>query len=578
MKSSNLKSRALRVAFVTMFVLVALLRPATAEDGKPVPQYVYKTVGERELRADVLYPDDWTAGDNRPSIVFFSGGAWRSGGTEQFLKQAQYFAKRGMVTIRAEYRGRTKDRVRPDTCLKDAVSAMRWVRKNSTMLGIDPERIVSSGGSAGGYLAAAVATIDDFHSEGDDLSVSPKPNAMVLFNPVLDFVTLDRAPEFGIVGELAVRISPLQHVEKGLPPTLILIGSKDGFLEQNRQFVSKGKQLGARVELDLAKGQPHAYFNRSPWLEKTVASADHFLVSLRYLGEEPRVEPPSSTSGRKQANLKLELRDRVEADTGSGQFTENTRSVTWNSRATAIIVCDMWDDHTCKGAARRVAEMAPAVDLALKAAREQGVFIIHAPSGTMSLYEDTPQRRLALEAPFAKAPVEIKWNRWDPEREGEPPTAIVDGGCACPEPCPNFGVNEDSIRHWKGGDVPWTRQIETIEIAREDAISDNGQEIYNLIARRGIDNVILMGVHTNICVSGRPFGLRQMVYFGKKAVLCRDLTDALFQPTSGHIDQFRGTDMVVEHIEKHICPTITSTYITGKPEFRFSNDVDDHQR
>jgi acetyl esterase/lipase/nicotinamidase-related amidase len=573
------KSRALHVACVTMFVLMVGLRPASAEDGKPVPQYVYKTVGQRELKADVLYPDDWSASDKRPAIVFFSGGAWRSGGTRQFLQQGQYFAKRGMVTVRAEYRDSTKDKVKPDTCLKDAVSAMRWVRKNAEELGIDPERIVASGGSAGGYLAAAVATIEDFHSEGDDLSVSPKPNAMVLFNPVLDFVTLDRAAEFGIAGELAVKISPLGHVTKGLPPTLILIGSEDRFLDQNRQFVSKATRLGVRVELDLAEGQPHAYFNRSPWMEKTVASADRFLVSLGYLGEEPRVALPSSTSETKSSSLQLELRSRAETHTGSGQFEEAVRTVRWDPKATAIIVCDMWDDHTCKGAAGRVAQMAPAVDLAVKAARQQGVFIIHAPSGTMSFYEDTPQRRRALEAPFTKAPVEIKWNRWDPQREGEPLAGIVDGGCACPEPCPNFDVDENGIRHWrKGGQVPWTRQIETIEIAREDAISDNGQEIYNLLEQRGIDNVILMGVHTNICVSGRPFGLRQMVYLGKNVVLCRDLTDALFQPTSGDIDQFRGTDLVVEHIEKHICPTITSKSITGKPEFRFSNPADDHQR
>jgi len=87
-----------------------------------------------------------------------------------------------------------------------------------------------------------------------------------------------------------------------------------------------------------------------------------------------------------------------------------------------------------------------------------------------------------------------------------------------------------------------------------------------------------MGVHTNICVCGRPFGLRQMVYLGKNVALCRDLTDALFQPTSGDIDQFRGTELVVEHIEKHISPTITSKSITGKREFRFSNGADDHQR
>jgi acetyl esterase len=113
-------------------------------------QYVYKTIGDRELQVDILYPDDWKPTDRRAAIVFFSGGAWRSGGTGQFAPQAGYFAKRGLVTVRAEYRDSTRDKAKPDTCLKDAVTAMRWVRESADKLGIDPRRIVSSGGSAGG--------------------------------------------------------------------------------------------------------------------------------------------------------------------------------------------------------------------------------------------------------------------------------------------------------------------------------------------------------------------------------------------------------------------------------------------
>ena len=121
--------------------------------------------------------------------------------------------------------------------------------------------------------------------------------------------------------------------------------------------------------------------------------------------------------------------------------------------------------------------------------------------------------------------------------------------------------------------MPWTRQIETVEIASEDVISDDGQEVYNLMQTRGIDNVILMGVHTNICVSGRPFGLRQMVYHGKNVVLCRDLTDSFFQPVSPEFSHFRGTDLIVEHIEKRLCPTITSTAFTKEAAFRFKEDT-----
>lgn len=272
---------------------------------------------------------------------------------------------------------------------------------------------------------------------------------------------------------------------------------------------------------------------------------------------------------QKSQDLALEMRSRVKRSEGDADFKEVRRTVHWDPRKTAIIICDMWDDHTCKGAANRVAEMAPAMNRTVKAARDKGVFIIHAPSGTTSLYEDTPQRRQATQAPFAKAPVKIRWNNWDNDREGEPLTFMSSGGCGCTKPCPGWVRNEKGIRQWKGGEVPWTRQIETIQIAAEDVISDNGQEIYNLMQERGIDNVILMGVHTNICVSGRPFGIRQMVYLGKNVVLCRDLTDALFQPRSPDFSHFLGTDLVVEHIEKNWCPSITSTAITGEPEFRF---------
>ena len=271
-------------------------------------------------------------------------------------------------------------------------------------------------------------------------------------------------------------------------------------------------------------------------------------------------------------NIEIEQRSRrKEKDTGT--FQEIHQTVHWDPRQTAIIICDMWNDHTCKSAAQRVAEMVPTTNRMTSAAREKGVLIIHAPSGTMSFYDGTPQRRCAIEAPFTESPVEIKWNYWDSKREGEPLSFMRSGGCGCSEPCTGWIPDDQGVRQWKGGEVPWTRQIPTIDIAAEDAISDDGQEIYNLMQESGIDNVVLMGVHTNICVSGRPFGLRQMVYHGKNVVLCRDLTDSLFQPISPEFSHFRGTDLIVEHIETHLCPTITSTAFTKEAAFRFKGDT-----
>ena len=271
-------------------------------------------------------------------------------------------------------------------------------------------------------------------------------------------------------------------------------------------------------------------------------------------------------TSQNQESLLLEQRSRCKNQ-------ESLQTVHWDPQHTAIIICDMWDDHTCKAAAQRVVEMVPTMNRMVSAARETSVSIIHAPSGTMSFYDETSQRRSAIEASFTESPVEIKWNYWDSEREGEPLSFIRNSGCGCIKPCPGWVNDDEGLRQWKGGKVPWTRQIETIEIASEDTISDDGQEVYNLMQERGIDNVILMGVHTNICVSGRPFGLRQMVYHGKNVVLCRDLTDSFFQPTSPEFNHFRGTDLIIEHIEKHLCPTITSIAFTRQTEFRFREDT-----
>jgi len=120
---------------------------------------------------------------------------------------------------------------------------------------------------------------------------------------------------------------------------------------------------------------------------------------------------------------------------------------------------------------------------------------------------------------------------------------------------------------------PWTRQIDAIQIEDRDAISDSGAEVWNLFEARGIKNVILMGVHTNMCVLGRPFGLRNLAKAGKNVVLMRDLTDTMYNSRkSPNVSHFTGTDLVVEHVEEYVCPTITSNVFTGEPPFRFKED------
>jgi nicotinamidase-related amidase len=223
----------------------------------------------------------------------------------------------------------------------------------------------------------------------------------------------------------------------------------------------------------------------------------------------------------------------------------------WLAAETAIIICDMWDDHTCKGAARRVAEMAPKVDAFVAKARDRGVLIVHAPSDVMKFYADTPQRKRAQEAAKVTPPVPIRTRELIPEREGSLPIDDSDW-CDCRPKC--------DIQARRANGWPWTRQIATIRIAPEDVISDQGQEIFNVFEQRGIKNVILCGVHTNICVLKRSFGIRQMVLLGKNVALARDLTDCLYDPAKPPFTSHdNGTALLVQHIEKFWCPSFAST-------------------
>jgi nicotinamidase-related amidase len=261
--------------------------------------------------------------------------------------------------------------------------------------------------------------------------------------------------------------------------------------------------------------------------------------------------------------LELTLRSRAAAP-GEKPVPPTEKNASWEPKKTAIIVCDMWDHHWCKSAEARVGELAGPLNEMLKAARAKGVFVIHAPSTCTGFYKDTPQRKRAQTAPFAATPGPLAtterwgtaWNWPDSKREGVLPIDDSDMGCDCKVKC--------EIRS------PWTRQTAAIEIAEPDAITDDGQETWNLLAERKIDNVILCGVHLNMCVLGRPFAIRQMVRLGKHVALIRDMTDTMYNPDrppgGTHFD---GTARVVEHVERYWCPSFLSTDITGKPPFRF---------
>lgn len=223
----------------------------------------------------------------------------------------------------------------------------------------------------------------------------------------------------------------------------------------------------------------------------------------------------------------------------------------WFPNKTAVIVGDMWERHWCKGATSRVQEMAPKMNDLITFLRKSGLFIIHSPSKGMNHYEGTPMRIRAQKAPAALPRVPLKkWQVVDVSR-GEPSLPIddSDGGCDCQSQC----VRETEERHRSYLQAP------AIHIAEEDVVAE-GNEVYNVMCERGICNMLIMGVHANMCILSRTFGIRQMIYQGQNVVLVRDMTDSMYNSRGApFVSHSEGTQLIIEHIEKYWCPTTTSS-------------------
>jgi len=254
---------------------------------------VYKTTPQGKLEMHLHFPPHWAPDQKRPAIVFFFGGGWRGGTVEQFRPQAEYLARRGMVAARADYRVLSRHRTTPDKCVEDGKSAVRWLRVHAGELGIDPQRIVASGGSAGGHVAACTFTAPDLEAEAEDHSVSSKPNLLVLFNPVLNTVALSDALTERLGSAERVRqISPVHHLSEETPAAIIFFGTDDRLLEGAKDYLKEARRLKIEADLWTAEGQRHGFFNRSPWRERTLLLADRFLKCHGYLEGEPALEVP----------------------------------------------------------------------------------------------------------------------------------------------------------------------------------------------------------------------------------------------------------------------------------------------
>jgi acetyl esterase len=289
--------------FAALFLLRSVPAAAAEMPGEP---HIYKKIDGRELRLYVFKPHDWKASDQRPAMVFFHGGGWSGGGPIAFMRQSEYLATRGMVAVSVEYRLLEKNQAEtPFICMHDAKSALRWVRSHAKELGIDATRIGAGGGSAGGHLSAFLGLVAGYDDPADDLKVSPKPAALVLFNPFVGYkrgatpVAEDRIlTRFGAKGQEFLMSTPANHVTKNAPPTVIFHGAEDTTvpLTQVQSFADDMKKAGARCDLVVFPGEAHSFFNHGKAYYETVIGMDKFLASLGWLKGPPTMTVPADAN------------------------------------------------------------------------------------------------------------------------------------------------------------------------------------------------------------------------------------------------------------------------------------------
>lgn len=251
---------------------------------------LYKQIDDVKLFLDVYYPENMDTTKQYAAMVFFFGGGWKEGDVKKFERQAIYFSKRGLVSFLVDYRIQGKHKTTPFESLKDAKSSIRFIKENSKKFHIDSSKIIASGGSAGGHLAAATSLIEGFNETTDNLKISSKPSALVLFNPVID----NGPGGYGYqrIGNQYKNFSPLHNIEKGAPPTILFLGTEDIYIpvETAKYYKIVMEKIGSRCDLFLYEGAKHTFFNSNKYYKDVLIEADKFLQSLGYLKDSPKVE------------------------------------------------------------------------------------------------------------------------------------------------------------------------------------------------------------------------------------------------------------------------------------------------
>ncbi len=278
----------IRNHFISFLLIIVLFHSL----GYSQEQVLYKQVDTTKLFMEVHYPDTISPENNHPAMVFFFGGGWKGGSIKQFEPHATYFSSRGIVCFLIDYRVHKRQQTTPFESLKDAKSAIRYIRENANRFHIDSSKIIASGGSAGGHLAAATALIKNYNENSDNTLVSTIPNALVLFNPVFD----NGPGGYGYqrIGDAYKDFSPLHNIKKEAPPTIVFLGTKDHLVpvETAKYYQKVMENVKSRCELYLYEEQGHGFFNYKnfEYYKKTISLTDQFLQSLGYLDKVSVIE------------------------------------------------------------------------------------------------------------------------------------------------------------------------------------------------------------------------------------------------------------------------------------------------
>lgn len=257
--------------------------------GKP---YIYKTSAGAERKMEIFFPEGHDPAKSKvPGMILFHGGGWQRGDLSQFRVVCAYFASRGLVCATAEYQmlGKISSTLPEDiskkrVCVTDAKSAIRWFKQYADELGVNPERIITGGGSAGGHISALATMNPGLNDPSDPKDVDTKVVAYLWFNPA--FEADDNKDQ---------EIDILTHLKADFPPAIVFFGDKDTWKKGWDAPHAKWKEVGVKsIELHIAEGQSHSFFNKEPWRTVTLIEADKFLVKHDLLTGEPTLKLPPS--------------------------------------------------------------------------------------------------------------------------------------------------------------------------------------------------------------------------------------------------------------------------------------------